>query len=196
MLLNDRQIKQRAAQGMIHPFEPALVRRAASAPVISYGLSSAGYDIRLGNTYAVFRDPRPWWKRLFTKPPVLDVKNVDPSLLTEVTGASCIVPPNGCILSWSVERFRVPDDILCVVLGKSTYARVGLVVNTTPGEPGWEGHWTLELSNTTPLPVRVYAGEGIAQVLFYQLSSPPETTYSTRGGKYQNQGGHVVLPRL
>lgn len=177
----DWWIRERAHEGMIEPFEEALVREG----VISYGLSSFGYDLRAAPEWAIFVNA-------FNT--VVDPKDFDIRSLVEFEGDECIIPPNSFVLTRSLEYLRIPDDVMVVALGKSSYARCGIVANVTPLEPGWEGHVTLELSNTTPLPAKVYAHEGIVQLLFFQ-GERPENTYAERKGKYQGQRG-VTLPRL
>jgi len=177
----DWWIRQRAEEGMIEPFVEKLVREG----VISYGLSSFGYDLRAAPEWRIFVNA-------FNT--VVDPKNFDTDSLVETEGGSCIIPPNSFVLTRSVEYLRIPDNVMVVALGKSSYARCGIVANVTPLEPGWEGHVTLELSNTTPLPAKVYANEGIVQLLFFQ-GERPETTYADRQGKYQGQRG-VTLPKL
>lgn len=177
----DWWIRERAAEGMIEPFEDRLVRQG----VISYGLSSFGYDLRAAPEWRVFVN-------VFNT--VVDPKNFDLRGLVEVEGDTCIIPPNSFVLTRSVEYLRIPDNVMVVALGKSSYARCGIVANVTPLEPGWEGHVTLELSNTTPLPAKVYAHEGIVQLLFFQ-GEKPEVSYASRKGKYQGQRG-VTLPKL
>lgn len=177
----DRWIRERAKEGMITPFEERLVRDG----VISYGLSSFGYDLRAAPEWRIFVNA-------FNT--VVDPKNFDTRSLVESDGDTCIIPPNSFVLTRSVEYLRIPDDTMVVALGKSSYARCGIVANVTPLEPGWEGHVTLELSNTTPLPAKVYAHEGIVQLLFFQ-GERPDTTYADRAGKYQGQTG-VTLPKL
>jgi dCTP deaminase len=172
-------------QEMIVPYEPALVREQDGLKVISYGLSSYGYDMRVADEFLIFSNAT---CRL------VDPKNIDHAAFVRVKAHECVIPPNSFALAYSVERFKIPDDVLGIVLGKSTYARVGIVVNVTPLEPGWEGHVTIEISNTTPVPVKVYADEGIAQVLFLR-GQPCKTTYAKRAGKYNNQGPEVVLPK-
>jgi len=168
--------------GMIEPFEEKQVRQG----VISYGISSYGYDIRVADEFRIFSNV------LAT---VVDPKGIDPASLVDFQGPVCIVPPNSFALARTVEYFRIPRDILTVCLGKSTYARCGIIVNVTPFEPEWEGHVTLEISNTTPLPAKIYANEGIAQVVFFQTDDVCEVSYKDRGGKYQQQRG-ITLPRL
>ena len=177
----DWWIRERAHEGMIEPFEEALVREG----VISYGLSSFGYDLRAAPEWAIFVNA-------FNT--VVDPKHFDTRSLVEIEGDECIIPPNSFVLTRSLEYLRIPEDVMVVALGKSSYARCGIVANVTPLEPGWEGHVTLELSNTTPLPAKVYAHEGIVQLLFFQ-GDRPEQTYADRKGKYQGQRG-VTLPRM
>lgn len=168
--------------GMIEPFEDRQVRQG----VVSYGLSSYGYDIRVADEFKVFTN-------LFST--VVDPKKFDPKSFVDMKGDTCIVPPNSFALARTIEYFRIPRDVLTVCLGKSTYARCGIIVNVTPLEPEWEGHVTLEFSNTTPLPARIYANEGVAQVIFIESDEVCETSYRDRGGKYQGQQG-VTLPRI
>jgi dCTP deaminase len=168
--------------GMIEPFEDRQVRQG----VISYGLSSYGYDIRVADEFKVFTN---------INSTVVDPKNFDSRSFVDVKAGVCIIPPNSFALAKTVEYFRIPRDVLTVCVGKSTYARCGLIVNVTPFEPEWEGFVTLEISNTTPLPAKVYANEGIAQVLFFQSDEPCEVSYADKQGKYQKQQG-LTLPRL
>jgi len=180
---SDRWIKKMALEhGMIEPFEDRQVRDG----VISYGLSSYGYDIRVADEFKVFTN---------INSTVVDPKNFDARSFVDVKGATCIIPPNSFALSKTVEYFRIPRDVLTVCVGKSTYARCGLIVNVTPFEPEWEGFVTLEISNTTPLPAKVYANEGIAQVLFFQSDETCEVSYADKKGKYQRQQG-LTLPKL
>lgn len=167
---------------MIEPFVDGQVREG----VISYGLSSYGYDIRVTNEFKIFTN---------VHSAVVDPKHFDPQSFVDFKGDVCVIPPNSFVLAQTVEYFRIPRDVLTVCLGKSTYARCGLIVNVTPFEPEWEGYVTLEISNTTPLPARVYANEGIAQVLFFQSDEICETSYADRKGKYQKQQS-IVLPRI
>lgn len=190
---SDKWIRQMAEQhGMIEPFEPQLVRHVPSEitrnmrPVVSYGLSSYGYDIRCAREFKVFTN---------INSTIVDPKNFDPRNVVEIEADECIIPPNSFALARTVEYFRIPRDVLTVCLGKSTYARCGIIVNVTPFEPEWEGYVTLEFSNTTPLPAKIYAGEGCAQVLFFQSDEQCETSYRDRGGKYQGQVG-VTLPKV
>jgi dCTP deaminase len=179
----DRWIKKMALEhGMIEPFEDRQVRQG----VISYGLSSYGYDIRVADEFKVFTN---------INSTVVDPKNFDARSFVDVKADVCIIPPNSFALAKTVEYFRIPRDVLTVCVGKSTYARCGLIVNVTPFEPEWEGYVTLEISNTTPLPAKVYANEGIAQVLFFQGDEPCEVSYADKKGKYQKQQG-LTLPRM
>ena len=167
---------------MIEPFEPRLVREG----VISYGVSSYGYDIRIADEFKIFTN---------VYSAVVDPKHFDPRSMIDFQGEVCVIPPNSFALARTVEYFRIPRDVLTVCLGKSTYARCGIIVNVTPFEPEWEGFVTLEISNTTPLPARIYANEGIAQVLFFEGDEPCETSYADKKGKYQRQQT-IALPRL
>ena len=179
----DRWIKRMALEHkMIEPFEDRQVRDG----VVSYGLSSYGYDIRVADEFKVFTN---------INSTVVDPKNFDARSFVDIKADICIIPPNSFALAKTVEYFRIPRDVLTVCVGKSTYARCGLIVNLTPFEPEWEGFVTLEISNTTPLPARVYANEGIAQVLFFQGDEPCEVSYADKKGKYQKQQG-LTLPRL
>ena len=168
--------------GMIEPFEDRQVRQG----VISYGLSSYGYDIRVGDDFKVFTN---------INNTVIDPKAFDPRSFVDVKTDVCIIPPNSFALARTIEYFRIPRDILTVCLGKSTYARCGIIVNVTPFEPEWEGTVTLEISNTTPLPAKIYANEGLAQVLFFQGDEPCEVSYADKNGKYLKQRG-VTLPKI
>jgi dCTP deaminase len=168
--------------GMIEPFVDAQVRQG----VISYGLSSYGYDIRVANKFKIFTN-------IFSA--VVDPKNFDPKSMVDFEGDICIIPPNSFVLAQTVEYFRIPRSVLTICLGKSTYARCGLIVNVTPFEPEWEGFVTLEISNTTPLPARIYANEGIAQVLFFEADEVCEISYADKKGKYQNQQA-IELPKV
>jgi dCTP deaminase len=167
---------------MIEPFVESQVRGSA----ISYGVSSYGYDIRVADEFKVFTN---------INNTVIDPKNFDPRSFVDVKTDVCIVPPNSFALARTIEYFRIPRDVLTVCLGKSTYARCGIIVNVTPFEPEWEGTVTLEISNTTPLPAKIYANEGIAQVLFFQSDEPCEMSYKDKKGKYQAQVG-VTLPKI
>jgi dCTP deaminase len=179
----DRWIKKMALEhGMIEPFEDRQVRQG----VISYGLSSYGYDIRVADEFKVFTN---------INSTVVDPKNFDARSFVDIKADICIIPPNSFALARTVEYFRIPRDVLTICVGKSTYARCGLIVNVTPFEPEWEGFVTLEISNTTPLPAKVYANEGISQVLFFQSDEVCEVSYADKKGKYQKQQG-LTLPRL
>lgn len=168
--------------GMIEPFTEKQVRQG----VISYGVSSYGYDMRVSNKFKIFTNVRSV---------IVDPKNFDPNSFVDFEGDVCIVPPNSFALAHSVEYFRIPRNVLCITVGKSTYARAGIITNVTPFEPGWEGFVTLEISNTTPLPAKIYANEGIAQVIFLEADEECEVSYADRQGKYQGQTG-VTLPRI
>jgi len=181
-LKNDRWIIEQAKKGMIEPFEEKLV----SSGVISYGLSSYGYDIRLADEFKIFSN-------VFSE--VLDPKNFSPKSFVEHKGDYVIIPPNSFVLARSLEYFRIPRNVLAIVLGKSTYARMGIIANITPAEPTWEGYLVIEISNTTPLPAKLYAFEGIAQMLFFEADEPCEVSYADRKGKYQNQTG-IWLPKV
>jgi dCTP deaminase len=154
--------------------------------VISYGISSYGYDIRIAEEFKIFTN---------VNSSVVDPKHMDPASMVDFKGPICVIPPNSFALGRTVEYFRVPRNVLCTCVGKSTYARCGIITNVTPFEPEWEGFVTLEISNTTPLPARIYANEGIAQVLFFEGDEPCETSYKDKAGKYQAQQG-ITLPRL
>ena len=185
---SDKWIRRMAEQtGMIEPFEPAQVRHAADGHrIISYGTSSYGYDIRCAREFKVFTN-------IYST--VVDPKNFDEKSFVDINAEVCVIPPNSFALARTMEYFRIPRNVLTICLGKSTYARCGIIVNVTPFEPEWEGFVTLEFSNTTPLPAKIYANEGIAQVLFFESDSPCETSYKDKAGKYQNQTG-ITLPRL
>lgn len=179
----DRWIREMAlGHGMIEPFEDRQVRQG----VVSYGLSSYGYDIRVADEFKVFTN---------VYNTVVDPKQFNPQSFVDIKADVCIVPPNSFALARTIEYFRIPRDVLTVCLGKSTYARCGIIVNVTPFEPEWEGHVTIEISNTTPLPAKVYANEGIAQVIFFQSDEMCEVSYKDKHGKYQAQRG-VTLPRI
>jgi dCTP deaminase len=167
---------------MIEPFEPRQVRKG----VISYGVSSYGYDVRVADEFKVFTN---------INNTVVDPKHFDPNSFVTVKSDVCIVPPNSFALARTIEYFRIPRNVITICLGKSTYARCGIIVNVTPFEPEWEGIVTLEISNTTPLPAKIYANEGIAQVLFFESDEECEVSYKDKAGKYLGQQG-VVLPRL
>ncbi|HEY1137017.1 MAG TPA: dCTP deaminase [Xanthomonadaceae bacterium] len=184
---SDRWIRRMSEQhGMIEPFEPGQVKQDASGQrIVSHGTSSYGYDVRCSREFKIFTN---------INSTIVDPKHFDPKSFVDVVADECIIPPNSFALARTVEYFRIPRDVLVVCLGKSTYARCGIIVNVTPLEPEWEGHVTLEFSNTTPLPARIYANEGVAQMLFFQSDEVCETSYKDRGGKYQGQTG-VTLPR-
>lgn len=162
--------------GMIEPFEPGQVSRET----ISYGVSSYGYDLRVADDYKIFTN---------VNNSIVDPKHVDPKSFVDFKGPVCIIPPNSFALARSVEYFRIPRDIITLCVGKSTYARCGIIVNVTPFEPEWEGYVTLEISNTTPLPAKIYSFEGICQVLFFEGSGPCRSSYKDKNGKYQKQAG-------
>ena len=182
-IMPDSWIRQMATEkGMIEPFVETQRREGT----ISFGLSSYGYDARVADEFKVFTN---------VDNAIVDPKNFSDTGFVTRKGETCIVPPNSFVLAHTVEYFRIPRDILVICLGKSTYARCGLIVNVTPLEPEWEGQVTIEISNTTPLPARIYANEGICQFLFLQGAAPPEVSYADRRGKYMGQRG-VSLPRL
>jgi dCTP deaminase len=180
---SDRWIREMCAKHrMIEPFAEKQVRQG----VISYGVSSYGYDIRIADEFKIFTN---------VNSTIVDPKNMDPATMVDFKGTVCVIPPNSFALGRTVEYFRVPRNVLCTCVGKSTYARCGIITNVTPFEPEWEGYVTLEISNTTPLPARIYANEGIAQVLFFESDEACETSYKDKAGKYQAQQG-ITLPRL
>jgi dCTP deaminase len=183
---SDRWIRRMAAQGMIEPFEPGQVKALAGRPVVSYGTSSYGYDIRCSTEFKIFTN---------INSTIVDPKAFDAKSFVDFEGEVCIIPPNSFALARTVEYFRIPRNVLTICLGKSTYARCGIIVNVTPLEPEWEGHVTLEFSNTTPLPAKVYANEGVAQVIFIESDEVCETSYRDRRGKYQGQRG-VTPPKI
>ncbi|MBT3389029.1 MAG: dCTP deaminase [Chloroflexi bacterium] len=174
--------KMAQEQRMIEPFEPGQVRNG----VISYGVSSYGYDIRVADEFKIFTN---------VHSAIVDPKNFDPKSMVDFTGDVCIIPPNSFALARTMEYFRIPRGVLTICLGKSTYARCGLIVNVTPFEPEWEGYVTLEISNTTPLPAKIYSNEGIAQVLFFEADEECEVSYADKKGKYQYQQS-IELPKL
>lgn len=169
-------------QNMIDPF----VEKQVRAGVISFGVSSYGYDIRVADEFKIFTN---------VNSAIVDPKHFDPASFVDFKGEICIIPPNSFALGRTVERFKIPRSVMAVCVGKSTYARCGLILNVTPAEPEWEGYLTLEISNTTPLPARIYAGEGIAQLLFFESDEPCEISYADRQGKYQDQV-NITLPRI
>jgi len=184
MVLSDREIEERARKnGMIEPF----IDHQIGEGVVSYGLSSYGYDFRVADEFKVFSNVN------YT---AVDPKSFDDNAFVDIrTQSYCIVPPNSFALARTVEYFRIPRDLITICVGKSTYARCGIILNVTPFEPGWEGHATLEISNTTPLPAKIYANEGIGQILFLLGSKECATSYKDRKGKYDHQVG-IVLPRV
>ena len=183
---SDKWIRRMAEQhGMIEPFEPGQVRESEGRRIVSYGTSSYGYDLRCAPEFKIFTN---------INTTIVDPKNFDPASFIDVNVDVCIIPPNSFVLARTVEYFRIPRNVLTICLGKSTYARCGIIVNVTPLEPEWEGHVTLEFSNTTPLPAKIYANEGAAQVIFLESDEDCEMSYKDRGGKYQGQSG-VTLPK-
>lgn len=183
---SDKWIRKMAeTQDMISPFEEEQVRAGGGKRLISYGTSSYGYDVRCTDEFKIFTN---------VNSSIIDPKSFDKKSFVDFKGDVCIIPPNSFALARTTEYFKIPRDVLVVCLGKSTYARTGLIINVTPLEPEWEGHVTLEISNTTPLPAKVYANEGIAQMLFFQSDEQCETSYADRGGKYQGQTG-ITLPK-
>lgn len=183
---SDRWIREMAEKhGMIEPFESGQVRENGRGRMISYGTSSYGYDVRCADQFKIFTN---------INSAIVDPKGFDENSFVDLQGSECVIPPNSFALASTVEYFRIPRSVLTVCLGKSTYARCGIIVNVTPLEPEWEGHVTLEFSNTTPLPAKIYANEGVAQMLFFESDEICETSYKDRGGKYQGQRG-VTLPK-
>ncbi|MFZ8801398.1 MAG: dCTP deaminase [Candidatus Calescibacterium sp.] len=183
MVMSDKWIRKMAKDyGMIEPFEENLVRKG----VISYGLSSYGYDLRIADEFKIFTN---------VASTIVDPKNFDERSFVSVKGDYCIIPPNSFALGRSIEYFRIPRDVIGICLGKSTYARCGIIVNVTPLEPCWEGYLTVEISNTTPLPAKIYAGEGIAQIIFIKGNEECEISYKDRKGKYMYQQG-IVIPKV
>ena len=184
---SDKWIRKMAQQhAMIEPYEPGQVREANGQRIVSYGTSSYGYDIRCSNEFKMFTN---------INSTIVDPKNFDSNSFVDIKNDFCIIPPNSFALARTVEYFRIPRNVLTICLGKSTYARCGIIVNVTPFEPEWEGYVTLEFSNTTPLPAKIYANEGVAQVLFFESDEVCEISYKDRGGKYQGQKG-VTLPKM
>ena len=179
MVKNDKWIREMALKGMIEPFNQEQKREG----VISSGVSSYGYDMRIGDEFKIFTS---------VNSTVVDPKKFDPDSFVDYRGEVCIIPPNSFVLATSLEYFRIPRDVLVICLGKSTYARCGVVVNVTPLEPEWEGHVTIAISNTGPLPVKLYANEGIAQILFIQSAEDCEISYKDKSGKYQAQKGITI----
>lgn len=186
---SDKWIRSMASEyDMINPFEPRQVRYLNNDKIVSYGTSSYGYDIRCSNEFKIFTN---------INSSIVDPKNFDDKSFVDFHGDICIIPPNSFALARTVEYFKIPRNVLTICLGKSTYARCGIIVNVTPFEPEWEGYVTLEFSNTTPLPAKIYANEGVAQVVFFEASIDDicEESYKDKKGKYQNQKG-VTLPKL
>jgi len=182
-VLSDKWIKGMVkTHNMINPFEDKQVRDNK----ISYGLSSFGYDARVSNEFKIFTN---------VNSEIIDPKNFKQNNFISKNGEECIIPPNSFVLSSTVEYFKIPNDVIVICLGKSTYARCGIITNVTPLEPGWEGHVTLEISNTTPLPAKIYANEGVAQFIFLKGNEKPDVTYADRNGKYMKQSG-VTLPKI
>ncbi len=177
--------KMAETEGMIEPFEPGQVKERNGEKVVSYGTSSYGYDVRCSDEFKIFTN---------VHSSIVDPKDFCPKSFVDFKGDVCIIPPNSFALARTIEYFRIPRSVLTVCLGKSTYARCGIIVNVTPFEPEWEGFVTLEFSNTTPLPAKIYANEGVAQVLFFESDETCEVSYKDRGGKYQKQTG-VTLPK-
>ncbi len=183
---SDKWIRRMAQeQGMIEPFESGQVKTRGEDRLISYGTSSYGYDVRCSDEFKIFTN---------VHSATVDPKNFDEKSFVDIKADSCIIPPNSFALARTVEFFRIPRNVLTICLGKSTYARCGIIVNVTPLEPEWEGHVTLEFSNTTTLPAKIYANEGVAQVIFIESDEVCETSYKDRAGKYQGQRG-VTLPK-
>ena len=184
---SDRWIRRMAeAHGMIEPFAPGQVRESEAGRIISYGTSSYGYDVRCADEFKIFTN---------INSAIVDPKNFDSNSFVDIKSDVCIIPPNSFALARTVEYLRIPRDVLVVCLGKSTYARCGIIVNVTPFEPEWEGFVTLEISNTTPLPARIYANEGIAQVLFFEAEEVCAVSYADKKGKYQLQK-KIELPKV
>jgi len=185
---SDKWIRRMALEhGMIEPFVDGQVKKAENGMgMVSYGLSSYGYDVRCADEFKIFTN---------INSAIVDPKNFCPSSFVDFKGDVCIIPPNSFALARTIEYMRIPRNVLTVCLGKSTYARCGIIVNVTPLEPEWEGHVTLEFSNTTPLPAKIYAGEGVAQFLFFESDEVCEVSYRDKNGKYQGQTG-VTVPRL
>ena len=184
---SDKWIRRMAdIEGMIDPFEPGQVRFVNDEKVISYGTSSYGYDVRCASEFKIFTNVH--------TTNVVDPKNFDETSFVTIDEPNCIIPPNSFALARTIEYFRIPKDVLTICLGKSTYARGGIIVNVTPLEPEWEGHVTLEFSTTTPLPAKIYANEGVAQVIYLKADETCSVSYAARDGKYRGQKG-VTLPR-
>lgn len=183
---SDKWIRRMAEEhGMIEPFEPNQIKRSGDRRIVSFGTSSYGYDIRCSEEFKIFTN---------INTAIVDPKNFDDSSFVDFSGEVCIIPPNSFALARTVEYLRIPRNVLTLCVGKSTYARCGIIVNVTPFEPEWEGHATLEFSNSTPLPAKIYANEGVAQVIFFEGDEVCDTSYKDRGGKYMGQVG-VTLPK-
>ena len=181
---SDKWIKKMAIdEAMISPFEDKQIR----GDKISYGVSSYGYDARVSSEFKIFTN---------VNSEIVDPKNFKPTNFITKNGSECIIPPNSFVLARTVEYFKIPENVMVICLGKSTYARCGIIVNVTPLEPGWEGFVTLEFSNTTPLPAKIYANEGVAQFIFLKGNEKPEVTYADRNGKYMGQGPEPTLPKV
>ena len=178
-------IDQSENHQLILPFEATQIRELNGEKIVSYGVSSYGYDVRCSNEFKIFTN---------THSAIVDPKKFDPNSFIDVTADECIIPPNSFALARTIEYFKIPRSVLTLCLGKSTYARCGIIVNVTPLEPEWEGHVTLEFSNTTNLPAKIYANEGVAQMIFFESDQVCKTSYKDRGGKYQGQTG-VTLPK-
>ena len=179
-------IDQSENHQLISPFEATQIRELNGEKIVSYGVSSYGYDVRCSNEFKIFTN---------THSVIVDPKKFDPNSFIDVTADECIIPPNSFALARTIEYFKIPRSVLTLCLGKSTYARCGIIVNVTPLEPEWEGHVTLEFSNTTNLPAKIYANEGVAQMIFFESDQVCKTSYKDRGGKYQGQTG-VTLPKI
>ncbi len=183
---SDKWIRRMAEEhGMIEPFEPHQIKQSGDRRIVSFGTSSYGYDIRCSDQFKIFTN---------INTAIVDPKNFDDSSFVDVSGEVCIIPPNSFALARTVEYLRIPRNVLTLCVGKSTYARCGIIVNVTPFEPEWEGYATLEFSNTTPLPAKIYANEGVAQVIFFEADEACEVSYKDRSGKYMGQVG-VTLPK-
>ncbi len=183
---SDKWIRRMAEEhGMIEPFEPHQIKQSGERRIVSFGTSSYGYDIRCSDQFKIFTN---------INTAIVDPKNFDDSSFVDVSGEVCIIPPNSFALARTVEYLRIPRNVLTLCVGKSTYARCGIIVNVTPFEPEWEGYATLEFSNTTPLPAKIYANEGVAQVIFFEADEACEVSYKDRSGKYMRQIG-VTLPK-
>ncbi|MFA6118859.1 MAG: dCTP deaminase [Parachlamydiales bacterium] len=185
-LLPDSIIEKLANKGMIEPFEKNQVKQADNKKMISYGLSSYGYDLRVADEFKIFTN-------VYNS--IIDPKSFREDSFVEMKADTCVIPPNSFALARSVEYFRIPRNVLTICIGKSTYARCGIIVNVTPFEPEWEGYVTLEISNTTPLPAKIYANEGLAQVLFFEAKHECSVSYADRKGKYMKQVG-ITIPKL